>query len=155
MNSHADHLNVSLNKLSFSWIGLVAFIDYRVSLHHKPVSTPVAQQTNIKLNSSLKQAICIFFNAPSNCFPRQLRCCVWLHLKEGGISTPLAPQKVWQSKLLLLKPGLWTQSAACLSLWYQTYYGSFCLPQCAVGAVLWLVKQADTVTAVIMAGENS
>lgn len=59
--------------------------------------------------------------------PRLWKCCMWLYLKNRGISPLPAPQRVWQPELPHLNPRLWTQSVACLSVWHQTYYGSFCL----------------------------
>lgn len=141
---------------------LVVFINSNFSLDYRTLSTPIPHKHQTQLwcfanNPITKTGHILYFAILpeiQNHFPRLLRCCMWLYLKERSICTLPAPQTVWQPKQLLLKPGLWTQSAACLSLWHWTYYGSLCLPPCTVGAVVWLVKQADRVTALITAGEN-
>ena len=135
----------------FFFLELKSFkLKYLVRHMLKPLYTSQTNCAALPL-THISKTNCIFlqsFQEFHNCFPRLLRCWMWLYLKERerGISALPATQTVWQPGQLLLKPGLWTQSAACLSWWHQTYYRPFFF--CAVGAAVRLVKQSDGVCSV-------
>lgn len=117
-----ENSSVIWMRLMNSWLVLQS----NLSKHHKTLSTPEHQtQLWCFASSHNTKTGHLFCNSSRN--SRQLRCCVWLYQKKRGISTLPAPQTLWQPEQLLLKPGLWTQSAACLSLW-QPYILWLSLP---------------------------
>lgn len=130
-------------KLCFSWLCLALLTDSGFPMNHKMLSFYFCLRAD-SYDSLPMEWTAYCARLPTFFFFFTLRC-MWLHLKERGISTLPVPLNAWQPKLLLLKSGLWTQSATCLSSWHATYY----LSPCAVGAEVWLVKQADGVAALI------
>lgn len=115
-----EYISVIWMCLMNSWLVIQSNLFLYIIKHFLPL--------NIKLScgaSHNTKTGHIFCNSLRN--SRQLRCCVWLYQKKRGISTLPAPQTLWQPEQLLLKPGLWTQSVACLSLW-QPYILWLSLP---------------------------
>ncbi len=83
--------------MKYAWL----VMDSNLSIQHKThYALYLEQQTQLWCfaSSHISKTGRIFCipSINSQPFPRLLRCCMWLCLKERGISTPPAPQTVWQ-----------------------------------------------------------
>lgn len=141
-------------KASFFVSGLGNRVDSNLPLYHNPASSSVLRQTNIKLSSSVKQAI-YFRNASRNwksCSQTGEMWCAGVYLKEREVS--LLRQHLKQSG----SPSSCSRSQGCelnqLHGYRRGAEHTTALFSPAVGAAVWLRRRADGVTAAMTAWES-